>query len=102
MVLFNAEYWVDADAHWRGQAPMDDMGLGVFFDMGSAWWANDPRNPFDQLDALVGQGGVGEEMELVKTLGFAVALEDIRLDLARPLDGEEDTWEFSLRFGRAF
>ncbi len=102
MVLFNAEYWIDAETHWRGQVPLDDMGFGVFFDMGSAWWANNPRDPFDQLDTLVGQGGVDGEMELVKSLGFAVALDDVRFNLARPLDAEEDAWQFSLRFGRAF
>ncbi|MFT7693324.1 MAG: hypothetical protein ACI8P2_001952 [Candidatus Latescibacterota bacterium] len=102
MVLLNAEYWVDADAHWRGGAPVGDMGLGVFFDVGSAWFAQDEHDPFDRLNTLVDGGGFQEGMELAKSLGFAVALGDIRVNVARPLDASGEEWQFTLRFGRTF
>jgi hypothetical protein len=41
-------------------------------------------------------------MELAKSLGFAVALGDIRVNVARPLDASGEEWQFTLRFGRTF
>jgi len=102
MVLFNAEYWVDADAHWRGMAPSGDMGLGVFFDVGSAWVAQDKRDPFDRLNWLIEEGGIQDEMELAKSIGFALALGDMRVNIARPLDASAEEWQLTMRFGRTF
>ncbi len=40
MVLFNAIYWVDGEAHFRDDWPLDDVGIGVFFDAGKAWFSD--------------------------------------------------------------
>lgn len=104
MVLFNAEYWIDGDAHWRhGSMPFDDLSLGVFFDVGSAWFAADAQNPFDRLDYLIGQPGrVGEDLDLQKSFGFGVEMGDSRLSIARALAGKGRGWEFAAGFGRTF
>ena len=104
MVLFNAEYWIDGDTHWRhGSMPLEDMAMGVFFDAGSAWSAADAQNPFDRLDYLVSQPGrIEEELDLKKSFGFALEMGDTRLNIARALDGVGRGWEFSARFGRTF
>ena len=48
MVLFNVEYWIDADAYWhRGAMLMDDLSMGIFVDVGSAWFAPDAQNLYD-------------------------------------------------------
>ncbi len=91
MALFTAEYWIDGDAHWPGNLPVDDLWVGLFFDAGSAWSAGDRGDPFDT-----------EEMEVRKSLGFALQCEGARLYLARPLDGLSRGWELALRFSRAF
>jgi len=46
-VLLHAQYWIDADRHWAGGLPLDDLGLGVFFDAGAAWFAHDRSYPFN-------------------------------------------------------
>jgi hypothetical protein len=100
MVLLNAEYWVDADAHWRGAVPINDMGIGVFFDMGSAWKARDKGDPFDRRSLAA--AGQPQEIEWAKSLGLAVALGNVRIQVAKPLDAAEQEWQFTLRLGRTF
>ena len=48
-VLLNAQYWLDADRHWADGSPFEDLGLGVFFDAGAAWFAQDRSDPFTGL-----------------------------------------------------
>ena len=85
------------------EMPLDDLALGVFFDVGSAWFAADRQNPFDRLDDLVSQPwGVGEELDLKKSFGFGLEMGDGRLNIARALDEGGRGWEFSGRFGRSF
>ena len=102
MVLLNAEYWIDGDAYWQhGAMPMEDMAMGVFFDMGSAWFADDAQNSFDRLDYLVNQPPrIEEDLDLKKSFGFGIKLGDSRLNIARALDGDGQGWAFSARFGR--
>ena len=94
MVLLNLEYWVDTNRHWHNHMPMDDLGFGVFFDVGSAWFANDASDPFERVS----------EPELKRSFGFGLGdkNQDFRFDLARPLDGDDESWHFLLRFGRSF
>jgi outer membrane protein assembly factor BamA len=94
MALVNLEYWIDTDRHWHNHLPIDDLGVGVFFDVGSAWFANDASEPFE---------GVSES-ELKRSFGFGLGdkNQDFRFDLARPLDGDDESWHFLLRFGRSF
>ena len=103
-MIFNAEYWIDGDTHWRhGGMPLEDLAMGVFFDIGSAWFADDAQNPFDRLDYLVSQlGRVEEQLDLKKSFGFGLEIGDTRLNIARALDGDGLGWEFSARFGRSF
>lgn len=91
MGIFSAEYWVDGEAQWPGDLPVDDLSVGLFFDAGSAWFAGDQGDPFDTGD-----------LEVSKSLGFALQCESARLYLARPLDGAERDWELALRFSRTF
>jgi hypothetical protein len=91
LVLFNAEYWVEGEAQWPGDLPVDDLSVGLFFDAGSAWFAGDQGDPFDTGDA-----------EASKSLGFALQCESARLYLGRPLDGAERDWGLALRFSRTF
>lgn len=100
MVLFNAEYWVDADAHWRSVAPIDDMGIGVFFDIGSAWKARDKGDPFDRI--YIADAGQPEEIDWAKSIGLALALGNVRIHVAKPLAAAEQEWQFILRLGRTF
>ena len=94
MVLLNLEYWVDADRHWHNSMPIQDLGIGVFFDVGSAWFANDASDPFE---------GVSEP-ELKRSFGFGFGdkNQDFRIDLARPLDGDDESWQALVRLGRSF
>ena len=97
MVLINLEYWIDADRHWSGSLPdlpVDELGLGVFFDAGSAWFADDRGDPFEGA----------HEPELKRSYGFVIGEsdQDLRIQLARPLDGAEEEWKFLVRFGRSF
>ncbi|MBI2505039.1 MAG: BamA/TamA family outer membrane protein [Candidatus Latescibacteria bacterium] len=91
MGLFSAEYWVNGEAQWPGDLPVDDLSVGLFFDAGSAWFAGDQGDPFDTGD-----------LEVKKSLGFALQCESARLYLARPLDGAERDWALALRFSRTF
>ena len=102
MVLFNAEYWIDGDKHWGQYWPGDEFDVGAFFDAGSAWFARDRSAPFDGLNSLVGAEDSSGERDIKTSMGFAIGLDDLRLDMARPLDGREDDWTFSLRFSRTF
>lgn len=100
MVLFNAEYWVDAGEHWRGMAPINDMGVGVFYDLGSAWTARDKRDPFDRLSLV--DAGQQEEINWAQSIGFALAFGNVRVNVAKPLEASEQEWQFTLRLGRTF
>ena len=52
--------------------------MGVFSDMGSAWFADDAQNSFDRLDYLVNQPPrIEEDLDLKKSLGFGIKLGDI-------------------------
>jgi hypothetical protein len=64
----------------HGEMPLEDLAMGVFFDVGSAWFADDAQNPIDRLDYLVSQPGrVEEELDLKKSFGFGVEMGDTRL-----------------------
>ena len=89
--LFSAEYWVDGEAQWPGDLPVDDLSVGLFFDAGSAWVARDQNDPF-----------ATEDLEVYKSMGFALQCENARFYLARPLDGPDREWELALRFSRSF
>ncbi|MCC7262009.1 MAG: BamA/TamA family outer membrane protein [Candidatus Latescibacteria bacterium] len=91
MGLLSAEYWVDGEAQWPGDLPVDDLSVGLLFDAGSAWFARDQHDPFDT-----------EDLDFNKSLGFALQCENARFYLARPLDGPDREWELALRFSRSF
>ena len=86
----------------RGDTNEDkDTAMGVFFDVGSAWFADDAQNSFDRLDYLVNQPPrIEEDLDLKKSFGFGIKLGDSRLNIARALDGDGQGWAFSARFGR--
>ena len=104
MVLFNVEYWIDADAYWhRGAMLMDDLSMGIFVDVGSAWFAADAQNPHDRSDYLGSRPSLIERhMDLKKSFGFGLQLGNSRLNIAKALDGVGRGWEFFARFGRTF
>lgn len=80
----------------------EDTAMGVFFDVGSAWFADDAQNSFDRLDYLVSQPPrIEEDLDLKKSFGFGIKLGDSRLNIARALGGDGQGGEFSARFGRA-
>jgi len=91
MGLFSAEYWVDGERQWPGDLPVDDLLVGAFCDAGGAWAAGDQGDPFDTGD-----------LEVYKSLGFALQCESTRLYLARPLHGPDKKWRLSPRFSRTF
>lgn len=101
VVLFNAEYWIDADRQWHSDLPADGLHLGAFLGAGSAWFASDPDDPFDQVGQLVGADSKTDSPEWKTTVGLALGLDsDVRLYASRPLDGQEG-WVLSLRFSRS-
>lgn len=83
MVLANAEYWIDSDALW-GNGPFFGINLGVFADAGAAW------------------SGPADKAVWKKSAGLALDMEDIRVYLARPIDGAESRWRLSARLSRSF
>ena len=94
MVLFNMVYWVDGDKGFRGNWPLDDLDVGIFFDAGYAWFADDNSDLFD---------GVNLDMTLKKSAGLALTVEeDFHVYLAKPLNTEDNRWTLSVRFSRAF
>lgn len=100
MVLVNAEYWIDGNSHWRHYWPADDFDMGVFFDAGSAWFAEDRSDPFAGLDDLVDKAKTGRDIKT--SAGFAIGMEDLRLYLAKPLDADGRDWAFSMRISQTF
>ena len=101
-VLFNAEYWIDADRQWRSDLPIDGLHLGAFLDAGSAWFATDPDDPFDRVGQLVEADVPAGSPEWKTSVGLALGLQsDVRLYAARPLAGQEG-WVLALRFSRSF
>ena len=94
MVLLNLEYWVDAESYWTADLPIEDLGLGVFFDAGSAWFASDRSDPFEGV----------QEPSLKRSFGFGVGTADqeFRVDIARPLDDDRERWRLLARFSRPF
>jgi len=94
MVLINLEYWVDAETYWTADLPIEDLGLGLFFDAGSAWFASDRSDPFKGAD----------EPALKRSFGFGVGTSDqeFRVDIARPLDDDREGWRLLARFSRPF
>lgn len=104
MILINLEYWIDADHHWGADVPVDDLGVGVFFDAGSAWFADDRSDPFEGVQGLVDTGSRANEPELKRSFGFGLGTVDqsFRVDIARPLDDEDESWRFLARFSRTF
>jgi len=68
MVLVNAEYWIDGNNHWGQYWPADDFNVGVFFDAGSAWFADDRSDPFAGLNALVDAEGTERDIKRVWAL----------------------------------
>ncbi|MFH1570227.1 MAG: LamG-like jellyroll fold domain-containing protein [Gemmatimonadota bacterium] len=101
MVLANIEYWVDGDAHFGEALPVDGLGLGVFVDAGSVWWARDRGDPFEGVDGLVGVAAGGPRLK--RSFGFALSTADdgFRVDLARPLDRADGGWQVYARLSRA-
>ena len=108
-VLLNAQYWVDADRHWAGGLPLDDLGLGVFFDAGAAWFAHDRSDPFTGFRDLA--LGVETAPEWKRAVGLAVGTADegLRLEFTRALDdapGSLDSasagWSMTARISRVF
>lgn len=100
MVLVNAEYWIDGNNHWGQYWPADDFNVGVFFDAGSAWFADDRSDPFTGLNALV--DAEGTERDIKTSVGFAIGMDELRLDLAKPLDATGGDWALSMRASRTF
>ena len=87
MVLFNAIYWVDGEAHFRDDWPLDDVGIGVFFDAGKAWFAD----------------GEPVGTRVVTSAGFGLKTDNLRVFFARPLDANDLVdWRVWVRFRRAF
>jgi len=108
-VLVNAQYWIDADSHWQDELPLDGLGLGVFFDAGTAWFAHDRSDPFTGFRDLA--LGVDTGPAWKRALGLAVGTADdgLRLEFARALDDDpgaiEPTsagWSMTARISRAF
>ena len=95
--------------HWRrlgsGEKPLRQrcLGLAVFFDAGSAWFAGDLSDPFDRAADLIDVSAEGEP-HLRRSFGFGVGTSDdgFRVNLARPLDGNGDQWRLSARISRPF
>jgi hypothetical protein len=87
MVLFNAIYWVDGEAHFRDDWPLDDVGIGVFFDAGKAWVAD----------------GESVGSRVVTSAGLGLKTDNLRVFFARPLDANDPVdWRVWVRFRRAF
>ena len=83
MLLFNAEYWLAGNQqHQLG--PFKGVNVGFFIDAGSAWV--DEEADFD----LHTSGGLG------------LHIEDFRLYIARPFQGQKREAKATLRFSRAF
>jgi len=101
VVLFNAEYWIDADRQWHSDLPADGLHLGAFLDSGSAWFATDPDDPFDGVGRLMEADAPTGSPEWKTSVGLALGLEgDVQLYAARPLAGQ-DGWVLALRFSRS-
>jgi hypothetical protein len=108
-VLLNAQYWLDADHHWAGGLPLDDLGLGVFFDAGSAWFAHDRSDPFTGFQDLALGADTGPEWKRAVGLAVGTADEGLRLEFTRALDDdpgamepESAGWSMTARISRAF
>ena len=104
MVLVNMEYWVDVEEHSHHEVLGGDIGLGVFFDAGSAWFAGDVSDPFEGVDDLVSPSR-STDAKLRRSFGFAVGSENqdgFRVEFARPLDGPVQDWDVLGRFSRSF
>ncbi len=82
---------------------MDDLSMGIFVDVGSAWFAADAQNPHDRSDYLGSRPSLIERhMDLKKSFDFGLQLGNSRLNIAKALDGVGRGWEFFARFGRTF
>lgn len=119
MLLVNLEYWVDGDRHFAGDLPVDGLGLAVFFDAGSAWFAGDLSDPFDHFTDLL-EATASDPVEatasdpmaatasdrprLRRSVGFGIGTTDdgFRINIAHPLDADGDPWRLSARFSRSF
>jgi len=99
-VLFNAVYWIDGRDHFNGDWPLDGLDVGVFFDAGSAWFAEDLLDPFDR--ATDAEDRVLDRMDWKRSLGMALNIEGFHLYVARPLDADLAGWDVSMRFSRSF
>ena len=100
MVLFNAVYWIDGSDHFNSDWPLDGLDVGVFFDAGSAWFAEDAQDPFDGVtdyeDRVLGR------MDLKRSFGMALNIEGFHIYMAKPLDKDNAGWDVSMRFSRSF
>ena len=104
MVLVNFEYWLDVEEHADTDVLGTDAGLGLFFDAGAAWFADDSSDPFEGVDNLVTETR-SSDPRLRRSFGFAVGEEDqdgFRVEFARPLDGPIQDWDVLARFSRSF
>ena len=97
LLLANLEYWIDSD-HWGGDWPLEDINLGVFYDVGAAWLSN--KHP------SAGENPELAEANFKRSFGFGLNVpslsDSFRLFLARTLDQEKDDWSLAARFSRSF
>ncbi|MBT4609535.1 MAG: BamA/TamA family outer membrane protein [Gemmatimonadetes bacterium] len=102
VALLNAQYWLDMDQHWGSGLPVDGVGLGVFFDAGAVWSAQNLSDPFEGFEQLTSEG------DFKRSVGLSLGSSDgsVRFDFARPLDkgpdGQEDGWRMLARISRTF
>jgi len=100
VVLFNAEYWIDADRQWHSDLPADGLHMGAFLDAGSAWFATDPDDPLDGVGRLLEADSRADSPKWKTSVGLALGIEgDVQLYASRPLAGQ-DGWVLALRFSR--